>query len=687
MNKLNILFAIFATVLVSACESEPGENLQNSIDTTNGVVSNFDPANSIIPFPNNLLFQGSADGTLNIPVADVNDLSDPAVAMNALDGFSTSAPMTIGFTGAIKEASINGDSVKVYDVNLSGTGGAVIGINSQLTYGVDYVAVLSSIDTTNSTLVILPIKPLVAKSHYYVVITKELKAADGSTIGATAAYALTKGADPLHVGGVSVIPQTLSDTEAQSLEPLRQLNNASESTLLAFDNSLAASDITLSWSFSTQSTSDVLEQVRNLAQTTNAPVINGFSLIGDTAALLGAGPGLANVYAGSLTLPYYQTNATVPTDPLSKYWQGAGATNLTQFNTTPIKTSDETIPLLLTVPKVGSAPWPVVIFQHGITADRTSVLAIADALAGAGFVAVAIDMPLHGLAPSHPLYSGIERTFDLDLVDNTTSAPGADAVVDTSGTHFINLSNLLVMRDNVRQSVADLLALHVSLATLDYDGGGADLDTSKIYFVGHSLGAMVGTVFTALEPNVRDAAFAFGGVSIPKILDGSATFGPIVSGGLAAKGVLKGTADYESFMGAAQTVVDSGDPVNYASVAATGRGILFFEIVGGNSSPSDLVMPNRVPDANDTTGTVPAPLAGTEPQLALMGLTQYNASTTGTDLHAVTKYISGDHSSLLDPISDVAVTTEIQTQLANFLASDGAALVVTDDTLLQAPAP
>ena len=134
-------------------------------------------------------------------------------------------------------------------------------------------------------------------------------------------------------------------------------------------------------------------------------------------------------------------------------------------------------------------------------------------------------------------------------------------------------------------------------------------------------------------------------------------------------------------------MVDSGDPVNHATTAAAGRGILFFEIVGDGtaSNPSDLVVPNTVPDGNDTSGTIAAPLAGTEPQLALMGLTQVNDSTAGTDLHVVTKYISGEHGSLLDPTPNPAVTTEIQTQAASFFRFDGNQLVVTDPSVLQAP--
>jgi pimeloyl-ACP methyl ester carboxylesterase len=411
--------------------------------------------------------------------------------------------------------------------------------------------------------------------------------------------------------------------------------------------------------------------------------------------------GAANIYEGTIDVPYYLTASTGVNDPtaLASYWKGVGGTLLTQYNKTPVATETRTIPMLISTPVAGSAPWPVVIFQHGITSDRTAMLGIADAMAQAGYAVVAIDMPMHGVNSSSPFYqSGHERTFDLDLVtqdaNGNITAAVPDSVTDSSGSHFINLTNLLNTRDNVRQAVADLFALTAAIPSIDVDGGGADFDASNIRFIGHSLGAMVGTVFLALEPNVDDAVLAFGGSMLPKILDGSATFGPTISAGLAATGVVKGTPDYESFLGAAQTVVDSADPVNYslnaagyAPSAAAGRGLLFFEIVGGNSSPSDLVVPNTVPDGNDTSGTVPAPLAGTEPQLRLLGLTHVNTDQgpSASDLLLTTKFVSGDHRSLLDPTADAQVTTEMQTQAASFIGSNGLFLDVTDDTLLTAP--
>ena len=91
--------------------------------------------------------------------------------------------------------------------------------------------------------------------------------------------------------------------------------------------------------------------------------------------------------------------------------------------------------------------WPAVIFQHGITRNRTDLFALADALSFVGFAAIAIDMPLHGVTDkTNPFYAkGLERTFDLDLVNNATGASGADGVIDPSGSYFINLQSLLTL--------------------------------------------------------------------------------------------------------------------------------------------------------------------------------------------------------------------------------------------------
>src|SRR5258708_1127070 len=113
--------------------------------------------------------------------------------------------------------------------------------------------------------------------------------------------------------------------------------------------------------------------------------------------------------------------------------------------------------------KPASGKRPAALFDHGIPRNRTDMLAVADSFADSGFVVVAIDLPLHGLTdPTSPLYASganpfyaglslpatgsIERTFDLDVMNNTTGAQTPDGLIDSSGASFINLTSILTTR-------------------------------------------------------------------------------------------------------------------------------------------------------------------------------------------------------------------------------------------------
>ncbi len=731
MKITNIFIALSAVTLISACDPGPTEHLQESIvettPATNGAVNptaSFDPSNAVIPFPNNLLFAGTEDLTLNIPVADEADFSDPAVAINALDGFSTVVPFSSGFSTAIDSASLSGTSVKVYEVTLfadatTPIAGPVVAINAALTYGVDYSAALSPVDSSQSTLAIVPLQPLKPQTSYMVVITDDLKSSDGSAFGPSITYRLIKSlSDPLVFCADPASPsctlpgslRSLTEEELASFEGLRQIINTGEATVAGSDASIGTSDIIQSWSFTTQSVGEVLSVVRSLAGT---PATSLSASTVNLGAGAGKSPaGAANMFEGTIDIPYYLTapSQANPVANLTVPWQAAnalgGENNLTNVNPLPAVTDTLTIPMLVSTPAGAPAPWKTVIFQHGVTRDRADLLAIADTLALAGFAVVAIDMPLHGLDSSSLYYKqGMERTFEVDFVTQvgeTITAAVPDGVVDTTGAHFVNLSKLLVLRDNLRQSVADLFALTAAIPGLDIgDGGDGDFDSSNIYYVGHSFGSIMGTTFLAFESDVKDAVLAMSGVGLAKMMDGSSAFSPQLVGGLAANGVSKGTPDYEDFLGAAQTVIDSVDAVNYAADAADGRGILLFEVIGGDASPSDLFVPNTVPDANDvqtgTGPTVPAALAGTDVMIELMQLDQVSTSQIpGSELDIVVKFTAGDHRSFLsddpdlldDPdFASVEVTANIRTGMASFLATDGTGITIADDTVIEAPAP
>ena len=99
------------------------EDLSDLFDppAQNTVIANYDPLSGILPFPTNLIFSGTTDGSLNAPVVDPNDYGDPAVAMNTMDGYSGIASAYTSFSGTLDESTvIAGDTVRVFQVNLEG---------------------------------------------------------------------------------------------------------------------------------------------------------------------------------------------------------------------------------------------------------------------------------------------------------------------------------------------------------------------------------------------------------------------------------------------------------------------------------------------------------------------------------------------------------------------------------------
>ncbi len=401
--------------------------------------------------------------------------------------------------------------------------------------------------------------------------------------------------------------------------------------------------------------------------------------------------------------------------------------HITQYNPVPAVSATQTVDALITIPDPAAAApvraamgldpltmpvagWPVVIFQHGITADKGSVLGIAGTLAVAGFASVAIDHPLHG-----------DRGFG---AINATSGQGP-------ATAYMNLASLLTTRDNLRQSVADLLGLRVSL-----NANNMGLDGTNVFFVGHSLGAISGTPFTAvanspltgdLAPfsgwfDVQGSTLMAPGASIANFLLASPTFAPVIKSQLLyaqdadfaaaaeaaadAQGValtdpafqavlidvfnafFAGLSEaeqaainglFEQFAFAAQTVVDSADPINYAaSVVATESPIHLIEVVGdGVDSLPDQVIPNTVAGK---------PLAGTEALITALGLPSISsttASTDGTPVSGAVRFTAGDHGSIVSPEASQEATQEMQTEAAFWFANDTLVLPITDESVVQ----
>jgi len=363
-------------------------------------------------------------------------------------------------------------------------------------------------------------------------------------------------------------------------------------------------------------------------------------------------------------------------------------------------------PYLLTLPDIagcGGTKVPTAIFVHGITSNRSGSAAYAAQLASACIATVAIDLPMHGVAPA----DGAQIAFSLDT-DNAskTKSPWASvaagvaggtpvsiserhsnvwqndssirtdmnydviaaaaALTDsdeveamlksggTSGSAFINLQNFARTHDNLRQAVTDLLNVNMSLSAI-HD----DLDTDKVFVVGHSLGGIVASAFVAANndpevqasvaglPEIKGLIIANSGAHITKLLENSPAFAPQIVGGLAQSGISQGSENFEKFLYVFQSMIDGIDPANTASNLHN-TPVKMFTVVGdGSVTPPDNTVPVFDYFAEETSNpfkdfvdlengpiklpsagvpTAKAPLAGTK------GLKAVNPSLDNTDI-------------------------------------------------------
>ena len=691
----------------------------------------FSPNQGILPYPHDAYFTPTpgvpTDGTLNLPSSAFfpatlrlpSGVTEPVV--NALDGFSTQAPIKLRFSTPINLAT-TAAGIKLIEVHIDPATKATVGfpvtsspVRRVLVQGVHYVVETApNIDTGGTLVQIVPLVPLLANNDapgatrprdigYLVLVTNALQAANGAAIDADADYATIKTA--------ALANNCASITDAR-LSALCNLARAHFGA--AGVAGVSPATIVVSSSFTTQSVDTVLRVISTITSASPPPATAVLPAPVIPTGVFG-GPDLADLHFATITVPYYLSRPVAPpagtgTEPINTWWRAAnpppaaagladpkGEFNLTRFNPVPRVTEQLTVPMLVGVPRTAKPPegWPVVIYQHGITEDRGTLALIADAAAQAGFVIVGMDLPLHGIMPTDPLYAlsptnpmgpaylGIpapyrvgEPTFNVDYVNNTTTAPGPDGVPDSSGQHFINLASVLTARDNLRQGAANLIALTRAVPFLDLDGDTvSDIDEDRIHFFGWSLGGIIGSAYMGTPiavDNVQSVSLFAAGCGIMETLRQSPGYSPVLNNGLAAAGFPPGTSIYWEFVHAAQAAVESGDGCNYAAnwIAKPTLMQMIQGTPGNATRPTDQAVPN----------------SSTLRLANLLGLPTITATlTNGSGARGLTRFTEGGHGTIALPSpapQTVPSYLEARNELRWFLELGGTEIRIANPAIL-----
>nr|WP_136252427.1 VolA/Pla-1 family phospholipase [Ningiella ruwaisensis] len=208
MKKLLVSTSILAALGLAGCGG--GETISEIQEET--VVQTpvsrivFNPGEGELNIPNDLLMLPGDDGffdfTLNIPVDDPSDFSDPQNALNVLDGWSTNTPFTINVdvpAGVSIDPNTLSAGIRIFEATLAlnqqDPDCAVIQVPSagckvgdELSFGQDYVLSLGDEDTVN----VVPLRPLKEAQSYVLVMTTDLKDTSGKSVQGSTTWDLVK---------------------------------------------------------------------------------------------------------------------------------------------------------------------------------------------------------------------------------------------------------------------------------------------------------------------------------------------------------------------------------------------------------------------------------------------------------------------------------------------------------------
>ena len=583
-----------------------------------------------VPFPSDLYFdqgeKGDGDGTLlnagaeiGISAIATNANFSPAIerALDHLDGWGVSTGCHFFFDAPIDAASLPASPVvspsptdSVFMINTAD--GSLVPIR-----------IAADVDTTiPNVLAVIPLggNVLATNTTYACVVTTAVTGS-GLPVVATADF-------------IAARDKVSANTDANSI-----YGNAADAVVA--HTGIVRSQIAGMAVFTTQDTDADLIAIQTTVLPSLPPPAADFSfaasdLVFETQAELDAvfGSTVPHSNISILATGYFDSPRFQTSDPDGNRANEdfPNAINFAAPCATPCEPDDERfvdvapadglpdvqltahIPFTVVIPNTPAPPsgYPIVIDQHGLGGERSIVALLGDALAERGFASIGIEAVAHGYRWHDP--EGNSATANgADIANNLGGTTVPDGFADAgfgplslgSGSaqvgFFQVFANMIGVRDNFRQTCADLMQLVRLIQSNTIDSGlGVSIDENNIFYIGHSLGAIMGSCVAAYEPDIKAFALnAPGGGLISQLLMNSS----IGAGALALLQDIFGLApdtvidDASIFANVSQMVLDAGDPIS------KGAHWIHDPIIGGPRNVmmiidhQDEVVPNQAGEA------------------------------------------------------------------------------------------
>jgi len=421
------------------------------------------------------------EGALPINIDEV--LLDPA-EFNRMDGFSSAAPMIIGFAGGIDGSNL----VAFSDIAKSLTAASpTVVIDLSTGELVEHVAELDTPaagDPDRQALFIRPVQLLKGSARYAVAIKKTLKARGGGELA-------------IPEGFQSILDGTV--TNHTLLEGAR--GRYTEIFAALATHGIAADDLVTAWDFTTASRESVRADLLNARDTMLAMAGTdgenlGYVVTTDTP--INGDARFARKIVGTFDVPLFLTNdgGFGPSTRMQR--DGAGK---------PMATAMYKVPFAAIVPQcaVDSAtPVPMMIYGHGLLGDAEGqVPSGGTRTASAGLCMVVVGTDMRGMSDRDV------PNVVLSLNDPNVGPSVFDALVQG----MINHVALVQLASG---------AMATELFTKDGTPGTASIvDPSKFFYYGISQGGIMGTTVCAIDPKIERCVLQVGAINYSLLLERS----------------------------------------------------------------------------------------------------------------------------------------------------------------------
>lgn len=274
-SRLLLAGLIFELVMIATgCVDIDTDRDETDQTALGGPTVEFDPANAIIPFPNDLLIDRTT-GRVNIPPSNCETPAAAALrtnVLNQLDGFGTyETAISVTFNEPLDEASL-ADRVLLLPSTREGV--PVSAADAQPIPVVTIPGTVARFPTPDScetptlvsSLVLVPTVPLEQRSTYTVALLSGIRTATGEPFLPSVTWALiAQPVNPVTVeNGVIVAERTpLDPAVPEDRDALLALNQLwlSQQPQLAFleARGIPRDQVLLAWQFTTQTTTDPLD--------------------------------------------------------------------------------------------------------------------------------------------------------------------------------------------------------------------------------------------------------------------------------------------------------------------------------------------------------------------------------------------------------------------------------------------